>query len=343
MAEVIRATWEDLGTIVASARQELMICTPYYTSDGINRLFDQLQGAPQLRFITRLSPSDWLSGVSDPETLTGLIELMSESGRDAELVINQRLHAKAYISDKVTGLVGSANLSTGGFQGNFELMVRLQGSEANTARNLIHEEAKQHGRLVMVQNLRLWIDEYKGEVSRLRAVEDHEPEQLADMQRQLDTMLGHGSQTHTRYARSARDMADFAQWLQLHRNLAGVLVLLDRHWNTSGQNLTGHFKQSYYGVANFLLQNEGLIDPLGRRLDEINSDDVFQPDEDLLDAWVQYLDLHATDRGDVFDHAVLRGILPPGLGGTRLGGGGGSSTFKRMLPLVARFLSETED
>ncbi len=81
------------------------------------------------------------------------------------------------------------------------------------------------------------------------------------------------------------------------------------------------------------------IERLVRDLDSMQrSADIYQPDDDLIADWIGHLNDHATDRGAGWDYAVLRGILPPRVGGTRLGGGGGISTLKRMLPLVARYL-----
>jgi len=39
-----------------------------------------------------------------------------------------------------------------------------------------------------------------------------------------------------------------------------------------------------------------------------------------------------------FSFRTLRVYLPPNLGGICTGGGGGSSTLKRVLPVVARML-----
>ena len=117
-------------------------------------------------------------------------------------------------------------------------------------------------------------------------------------------------------------------------------MLIDRYFNSSGQNLGGHFRQSYAAVSHFLQQCSAHIDSLSSGLDSLCPEDVYQPDGNLLDDWIRHLDDHATKSGQGYDYAVLRGILPPNLGGTRLGGGGGSSTLKRIMPLVARFLVE---
>ncbi|OQB75195.1 MAG: hypothetical protein BWX92_02777 [Deltaproteobacteria bacterium ADurb.Bin135] len=340
MAEIIQATWEDFRQVVISATRELTICTPYFSTEGVNHFFDHMQATPNLFFITRLSPSDWLHGISDPEALTTLLEILSEGSIITSIHIHQRLHAKAYIANDSLGLLGSANLSSGGFEKNFELMARIESEEARKAHEIIHYEASLNGRPITVSALREWVDKNKRKIIRLRPVENNEAEQLAEMQRELDNMLGFGRHTTPVKQHLSLVMGKFVEWLKKNLNLSGADVLYERYQNTGGQNLTGHFKQSYYGVSNFLLENKEHIQILSLQLNSLKSSDVFQPGKDLLDAWLEYLDIHATDKGDAYDYAILRGIIPPNLGGTRLGGGGGSSTLKRMFPLVARFIDE---
>lgn len=97
MANVIRAAWDDLHAVIAGAHEQVFICTPYYTDEGLAHLLDHLQSPVELVFVTRLSPPDWARGVSDPEALAVLLELLQGEGRDASLVVHQRLHAKAYL------------------------------------------------------------------------------------------------------------------------------------------------------------------------------------------------------------------------------------------------------
>jgi len=337
MGDIIRATWFDLEKVIGSASENLIICTPYYSTEGIERIFDYWVSNSNLVFITRLSPSDWLRDISDPESLATFIEIFSEEGIEINLIIHQRLHAKAYIADESSGLIGSANLSAGGFVKNFELMVQLEIIEAKKACELIKDEANTNGRAIEVSSLRNWVNNYSCLIKSLKKIDD-ESKDLAEMQRDLDNLLGYGSETQKMEQHLIPEMGKFVEWLIKNRNLPGAEVLIDRHLNISGQNLTGHFKQSYYGVANFLLLHNDYIEKLSLQLDSLDSNRMFQPEEDLLDAWVKYLDLYATKDGDEYDYAILRGILPPNLGGTLLGGGGGSSTIKRMFPIVARFI-----
>ena len=153
-------------------------------------------------------------------------------------------------------------------------------------------------------------------------------------------MLGFGSGAGLASEPRLTDLTDFASWLGHHRQLSGAQVLLDRHTNTDGQNLTGHFKQCFFACWRFFGEHPELRNQLSDALDHLQPDDLFQPDEHITEAWVEHVDRHATDAGPGWSYAILRGILPPSVGGTRLRGGGGISTLKRMLPLVARYTIE---
>ena len=337
MARVIQASWADFRRIVGSARERLLVCVPYYSEDGLNQLFGAFSVGAELNFVTRLSPSDWLNGAADPETLLVLLELLQNENPPPRFVVHQRIHAKAYLADRSAGLMGSANLSAGGFDRNFELMVELETEEANVADRLIEEEVQRHGVSLNLPTLRQWVEKYQAQISELRQ-EEFDAEKLSELQRALDDMLGYGQAEYLPI--DVPMVADFAGWLSENEKLSGAPVLLERYHNVTGQNLTGHFRQSYFAVAHFIHQypKHGLS--LAAGLDSLGLDEIFQPNEALLADWVSHLDEHATETGQGYDYAILRGILPPSLGGTRLGGGGGSSTLKRMMPLVARFLGE---
>lgn len=343
MAEIIRATWDDLRSVVQAANTELMICTPYFSSEGIEQLFDVLNGAISFLFITRLSPSDWLHGISSPDELLALLQVLDDAGYAPSLIVHQRLHAKAYIADQNCGLIGSANLTAGGFESNFEIMVRLLPGEARRAYEMIRNEISANGKELAILQLRDWINRFKEQLEHSRPTEDLEAQTLAEMQRELDKILGYGNRESIQPTSTHPVLETLVEWLGNHRELPGAEVLLDRHYNISGHNLTGHFRQSFYGVYRFLYEYPKYVEILSRALSELEPDDIYQPDDEILDRWTTFLDGHATEHGEGYDFAILRGILPPRFGGTRLGGGGGSSTLKRMLPLVARFVEESGD
>jgi phosphatidylserine/phosphatidylglycerophosphate/cardiolipin synthase-like enzyme len=130
MPEVIAPTWADLLAVISDATDRLRVVTPFYSEEGITQVLDHLGPQTFVAVTTKLSPPDWASGVADPIALEDLLDLLP--GRHS-LGIVQRLHGKAYIADRSHALIGSSNLSIGGFNRNVELMVRFRGSEAADA------------------------------------------------------------------------------------------------------------------------------------------------------------------------------------------------------------------
>lgn len=341
MAHVINPSWNDFRRIVESARNRLLVCTAYFSEDGLGHLFDALPGGTHLTFVSRLSPLDWSNGVADPEALIALLEMLREDGRESRFVVHQQLHAKAYLADSVRGLIGSANLSAGGFDRNFEIMLEIDAAEAAAAELLIEHETSAHGVPIALESFRQWVDEHTTLINGLRR-EEPDAADLVDVQRSLDRMLGYG---HAQaIVEDIPDIDDYAAWLESNQLLPGSTVLLDRLRNRSGQNLTGHVRQSYYAVVRFLYAYPQHLENLARGLDSMpRAADIYQPDDGLIADWIGHLNDHAADRGAGWDYAILRGILPPTVGGTRHGGGGGISTLKRMLPLVARYLLQQRE
>lgn len=341
MAEIIIPEWEDFRDIVYNATSSLIICCPFYTETGVDIIFDNLRDDTSLSFFTRLSPSDWVNGVSDPEALVILLELLRDAGHTVILQINQRLHAKVYIADRDRALIGSSNLSEGGFSRNLEVMVRLSGEDAGQAWNVFDQEIRPVARHIAINQLRLWVNTYLNTISSVRRTkESTEADDLENAQKDLDILLGYGQTGRQITEPSNSDLADFVEWLRANTNLTGADVLLARHDNSDNQNLTGHFRQCFFSVFRFLNEHTELQRPLSQECDQLSPTDIYQLSIKISGYWIEHVDTHATDSGEGYSYSVLRGILPPSLGGTRLGGGGGSSTLKRMLPLVGKFIVE---
>ena len=334
---IIRPSWNDLQELVRSAGECLLICSPYYSKGGLGHLQDAIPNGPSFTFVGRLSPSDWVNGVADPEALASLLNHLREKGQEASFVVHQQLHAKAYLSDRLRGFVGSANLSRAGFDKNFEIMVRLGRAEASAVDDLIQVEAARYGKRLDAETLGMWVDGAKDSIEEIRRNQS-DAEDLADIQRTLDHVLGYGQNP---VAGDAPDVEEYLRWLDGNNSLAGANVLSTRGWNLDGQNLTGHFRQSYFAVAHFLRDHPEYVSRLSEELDELRGPNpIYQPVDALLSDWIDHVNEHATESGDAYDYAVLRSIMPANLGGTRMGGGGGSSTLKRSFPLVARFMAE---
>lgn len=344
MPEVIRPTWEDLRGVVSSAETRLIVCSPFYSAEGVGRIFDHLNEGASLHYWTRLSPSDWAARVSDPDQLLALLSALSEGGMEVELCVFNRLHAKAYAADRVLALIGSQNLSEGGFGSNLELAVRFSGEEAANAIDSLEDICTPDLKVVTLEQLRTWVDDSVMAIEETRRATVEQIDTIGMVQRRLDEILNFGGVVSPGIVEPNRsDMEDFVRWLRDNEELAGAAILLRRHDNADGQNLTGHFKQSFFASMRFLSEHPQLREPLSGELDHLGPDEVYQMDTpNVTELWLDHLDAHALDSGDDYSYPTLRGILPPSVGGTRLGGGGGVSTIKRMLPLVARFILENE-
>jgi|GEM_PF-3798366 len=341
MSKVIIPVWKDLEKVIASAQGELIICSPFYSATGLKHVLDSLTQPLIIRIFTRISPSDWANRISDPEALLIFLNDTEAKGHRPALLVNQRLHAKAYVSNKKKALVGSSNLSDGGFEQNVEIMVVLSGNQAAAVADLIEQKIKPDAKKISPQKLKIWINRHKKSVEEVRkAAESVQASKLREAQRNLDKMLGFGSSKTKRKLIKKTELKQFIKWLKKNNKLAGAKVLISRHENEYGQNLQGHVKQCFFSALRFVKENTKLQSSLAHSLKGMQRDDVYQLTENVSKAWLKHIDKHATDSGGCYDYAILRGILPPSAGGTRLGGGGGISTLKRMLPLVAQYLQE---
>ena len=342
MPSIYRPTWDNLGTALGTASERVLVCSPYITNSGINRLFDALPDHVELELITRLSPSDWASRVSDPEAMMTLLELWRDEGNPTRLRVVQPLHAKLYAADDSRVLVGSSNLSEGGFGHNVELMVELSGDLARDAVCALQAACAPHFRELSIEQLQEWIDHSREAVFAVRGgTTAEEPEALADVQADLDQMLGFGTSSSPPSMATVPDIRRFIAWVEVTSGLSGAKIILRRHRNADGQNLTGHVKQCFFGCVRFFRENPKFVAATSEALEELSADDLYQiTDAELESAWMAHLNEHALDVGESYSYPTLRGILPPSLGGTRQGGGGGMSTLKRLLPLVARWVHE---
>lgn len=81
-----------------------MLAAPYIKADALTRLLDVTQSDASIHCITRWNPQDLISGASDIESRT----LVLQSG--GQFLLHPSLHAKYYRIDH-TVLLGSANLT----------------------------------------------------------------------------------------------------------------------------------------------------------------------------------------------------------------------------------------
>lgn len=341
MTTVIAPEWSDLDALVASAEDRFSIISPFIKQVGLDRVRRSLQDTVAVRVWTRLSPYEWATGVSDLDAVVEFLLNLRTEGRAVELSAIQRLHAKLYIADNDHALLGSSNLSEGGFKQNVELLAGLEGSAVGEAICAIESRAGVSIKTLDLDSLSDWLERSKGWIEEFRDEAADDSEFLADVQADLDHLLGYGGGGGELPDPDHETLDRLADWLRDHPELAGATTILRRHTNADGQNLMGHVKQSFCAVMRFLVEREDLRPALNAALADLAVDEIYAVEDDtILAAWYDHFDRRATDSGDIYRYSVLRGLLPPSLGGTREGGGGASSTFKRMLPLVARFMED---
>lgn len=338
---IIKPTWIDLRDIVKSAEQSLLVCTPYYSYEGIGQVFDHLRDGLDFDLMTRLSPSDWVTGISNPESILSMLEIYVDSGTTARLYIHPKLHAKAYIADQKRGVLGSANLSAGGFQMNFELMVNLNEGQAANAAEMIRKEIGLLARLVSVEGLRGWVEESRDAIKNAKSRIPENDEPLTRVQRSLDEMLGYGTRRREQNRYTPEEMNRFVEWLKKNGEIPGAGVLLEHHENTQGGNRTGHFRQCFFIGLFFFEDNPSLCKYAATDIDNLNEKTLMHFDDNFIDSWITHITEHARDEGDYYNYSTLRAILSPSWGGTVMGGGGAIGTLKRMLRLLPKYIQES--
>lgn len=329
--------WQDLENLIANAKESLLVCSPYITSDGLEHVFDLLKEKIIIDFVTRLSPTDWLFGASDPKALLDFLVLLDEDGWETSLHVHQRLHAKAYIGDKSNCIVGSANLTAGGFDRNFELSLIATGETALQADTLIREEIDARSLQINLDDFKEWVAKYSDTICQLSDNIDPS-EHVSDAQRALDELLEHGADPDNFGLLKVPSIDDFMAYVSSKACSPHAKVVLERYTNSKGQNLTGHVRQSFYAGAMFLDQNPDLINQIGNAIDlSENSTPLPVFSDEVNERWISFLKKNALHYDANCNFSVLIGYLPPSLGGTRSGGGGGGSTLKRLLPMLALF------
>ena len=342
MPEVVRPSWLHLQEVMNNAESDLIVCSPYYSAQGMGRIFNDFDTQACLHFWTRLSPSDWAARASDPEQLFTLLERLSDNGVEVKLATIQRLHAKVYAADRTLALIGSSNLSEGGFGTNLELMVRLHDEEAANAIRSVEEICQPSLRHVSLEQLRSWVTSAQPAIEAYRRASVEKLEVLSPAQEKLDEILDYGGTDSPAIVEpKLSDEQMFVQWLRVNGGLTGATTLLSYYDNVASDNRAGHCHQSFFASLRFLTESPGLQQPLSQELNNLGSNEIFQMSTpDLAQLWLSHIDAHATDRGDEYDYSTLRNILPPSLGGTYTRGGGAGSIMKRTFPLVARFMLE---
>ena len=131
--------------LVSKARERLLLVAPYLSTPGMNRLRGPMAAAAEAGTLIRLVTGDLQDSSSwNYKAVTALV-----TGAEGQ-IIRPRLrvlcaapaslgfvHAKVIVADYTKGYLGSANLSGGGFDKNFEIGVALAPEQAGALERLI--------------------------------------------------------------------------------------------------------------------------------------------------------------------------------------------------------------
>lgn len=128
MIELVSRTWRDqIYELITSTRDSLLIASPFIKTEEAERVAESLRAGPSgrathLTVMTDLRPDSVLSGSLDIEALA----VLAATGAESRVLNVPRLHAKVYIADADRAIVGSANLTGAGLDGNLEYGLSIE-------------------------------------------------------------------------------------------------------------------------------------------------------------------------------------------------------------------------
>jgi hypothetical protein len=130
MPQVLKPSWGLFERLVATAKEDLIICTPWISSAGVQRLRGLLRNDPHGGPLQKVQLWARIADINTDSP--GILELVRTLGaaRISTVVRDSPvLHAKIYLADRALALVTSANLSEGGFSENLEAAVVISEPE----------------------------------------------------------------------------------------------------------------------------------------------------------------------------------------------------------------------
>lgn len=129
--ELIPSPCKDaLGSVIESANGELHIVSPYITEAGTTLITDRIKSLARrssmaVHLLTDLNPLSACQGSCDPEAILRLARVFPRSS----VSHLPRVHAKIIVADRSAAIIGSANLTEGGIQDNYEYCIKVSSRE----------------------------------------------------------------------------------------------------------------------------------------------------------------------------------------------------------------------
>lgn len=154
-AEYVTPTWYILKFVFEKPRT-IFVASPWISKEGVeflDRLLASYDSVPS-EIWTRFDVLDAISGFSDYRALLELIE--SHGPRRVKLRAAENLHMKVFWDGGERTLVGSCNLTGGGFANNIEAAVLLKGNSPSITAILNEQRSKLS--VVTLRELRLFVE-----------------------------------------------------------------------------------------------------------------------------------------------------------------------------------------
>ena len=316
----IRPNESHLVEVVQQAKGSLLVCSPYISRWGLQRVEENLQPSlTEIEVWTKLDSSDWLAGASDPEALLDFAEAAAARLPNFRLRVSNSLHAKFVLADQSRALAGSANLTHGGFVGNIEVVRLIDDPEIHQFVEYVHA-IRHELTLSRLSDLRTFVTTCNDQAK--------DKEALLDLIREV-------APPPVSIGRPLIPLSEFMSYVQDTRGaLAAEIEKI--YFNRDNNNRTGHLKQGFYGAQRFLQEYPQAIQ---RVVDMTSIDNPFElQTTTLIEDWRKFIHDFAeeTDPRYQYDFTVLRNYLTLQFGGPRTGGGGGDYPFKLVWPHLAR-------
>lgn len=311
---------EDLGL----SGKEALVATAYYTAGPLKKLRIDAQRVTLAVRLDQENLIDWVFGSIDPVALCDAVKCLTSRGVDVNMYAGKFAHAKMYAGEN-RALIGSANLTTRGFSG--------VGNEALWRLDL---QSKQG---------RSFVSGFRRYIKGMSALSVHELEGFIEKNRSRVAKARRSIRNKSLEARPPRITDDqrplrlgsyleFQKWLAT-RNTDAAKEILDRA-NGKG-NLSGHIYRNYYGIRQYLIhspEKQGDFSKLSEDAYKLSSDP--ETENDIS----EFVRKYATDE-DNFLLDTWKTYLPKECGGRAANHGGTIGNMNRMLPLVAKYLSNT--
>lgn len=315
-----------------------LICTPYYSERGLALLDPFFDTAEKVDFWTRFSPLDWRAGVADMAALRKRVQLVLSKEKPFSFRLSDDLHAKIYKFSDNNVIIGSANLTWSAMTSNIETICELTEKDASSISEVL---AIFESRLTPVETevFVAYVDTVGDAISKPSDV-------LEETNEEMNAAIDLAEEALRQSLIPTSPQASPIPPLEIDRFIeycreekSSISREIIARWDGK-HNLQGHVKHYYYGALRFLYEFPELVDEISltprKSLYEFTNPSI-------LTKWRDFLRKHAKeiDKKLNFSFRTLRVYTPENLGGICSGGGGGSSTLKRVLPVVARMLKES--